>query len=163
KLGGDPKDDREIFGKGRDPQEFPNVTLSEDGKWLLVDANQGWTKTELFFAPADSNQLKLITTGKNFLYGGEIFKGNLYVLTNEAFFNFQSYTVPPAIYRVPLAGTTQKDFKAELWQKIDSDIDPAKYEVKQEWFSSKDGTKVPMFVVHKKGIQLDGNNPTLLA
>ena len=41
-------------------------------------------------------------------------------------------------------------------------IDPAAYEVKQLWYASKDGTKVPMFVFHKKGLALNGKNPTLL-
>ncbi len=41
-------------------------------------------------------------------------------------------------------------------------IDPSAYEVKQLWFASKDGTKIPMFVFHKKGIVLNGKNPTLL-
>jgi prolyl oligopeptidase PreP (S9A serine peptidase family) len=50
-----------------------------------------------------------------------------------------------------------------LWTKVDApSIDPAAYEVGQEWFQSKDGTRVPMFVVHKKGLQKNGKNPTLL-
>ena len=59
------------------------------------------------------------------------------------------------------------DFKAdnatELWARVDAPaIDPSAYEVKQVWFASKDGTKVPMFVFHKKGLALNGKNPTLL-
>jgi prolyl oligopeptidase len=50
-----------------------------------------------------------------------------------------------------------------LWAKVDApSIDASAYEVKQEWFTSKDGTRVPMFVVHKKGLQQNGKNPTLL-
>src|ERR1035441_8127814 len=47
-LGDDPSRDTLIFGEGRDPENWPNVHLSEDGRWLLIDEEQGWTKTELF-------------------------------------------------------------------------------------------------------------------
>ncbi len=50
-----------------------------------------------------------------------------------------------------------------LWTKVDApSIDPSAYEVAQEWYKSKDGTRVPMFVVHKKGLEKNGKNPTLL-
>ncbi len=91
---------------------------------------------------------------------------------DEMFFGFQSFTVPPAIYRVPLTpvkalidGTTEttRPGSPTLWTKVDApSIDPAGYDVAQEWFKSKDGTRVPMFVVHKKGIPKNGKNPTLL-
>jgi prolyl oligopeptidase len=76
----------------------------------------------------------------------------------EVFFAFHSFTVPDSIYQVDLGsrGTS-------LWSKVDAPgIDPDKYEVKQLWFDSKDGTHVPVFVFHKKGLALDGKNPTLL-
>jgi prolyl oligopeptidase len=95
--------------------------------------------------------------------------------SNEMFFGFQSFTVPPSIYRVELSGAGQQskaDEKAielgnlkqpALWAKVDApSIDPSLYQVKQEWFASKDGTRVPMFIVHKKGVQKNGSNPTLL-
>ncbi len=75
----------------------------------------------------------------------------------EAFFGFQSFTVPPSEYRVDLSTR-----KVELWDKVNAPVDPSQYEVKQVWFHSKDGTKVPMFVFHKKGLQLNGKNPTIL-
>jgi prolyl oligopeptidase len=49
-----------------------------------------------------------------------------------------------------------------LYTKPNFKINTDDYETKQEWFTSKDGTKIPMFIVHKKGIKLDGNNPLLL-
>jgi prolyl oligopeptidase len=77
---------------------------------------------------------------------------------DEIFYGFQSFTFAPSIYRYDLkTGTTS------LWAKVDApSIDPAAYDVQQEWFNSKDGTRVPMFVVHKKGLKKDGDNPTLL-
>ena len=77
---------------------------------------------------------------------------------NEAFFTFQSFTVPPSIYQLNLSSR-----ETSLWDKVEaSGIDPSAYEVKQVWFPSKDGTQIPMFVFYKKGVQLTGKNPTLL-
>jgi prolyl oligopeptidase len=79
--------------------------------------------------------------------------------SNEAFFGFQSFTVPPSIYSMNF-----KDVEAsELWARVEApSIDPSAYEVNQLWFSSRDGTKVPMFVFYKKGLVLNGKNPTVL-
>jgi len=79
--------------------------------------------------------------------------------SDEAFFGFQSFTVPPSIYVIDF--TENKE--PEVWARLDAPaIDPAAYDVNQVWFSSKDGTKVPMFVFYKKGLVLNGKNPTLL-
>jgi prolyl oligopeptidase len=302
-LGTDPDTDDKIFGEGRDPEDWPNVHLSPDDRWLLIDVEQGWTKSELFLMDLKKDTPPTrITTGKNFLYHGEVYDGKIYITTNEdapryrvfitdagnyerdvwkelipqadavlqgvgvyggklfaqyeqnassqlklfdldgkkvsdialpaigtvfgsdgrwnrdeMFYGFQSFTVPPSIYRVDLRalGTQSNDpqglkpaslsdasgatgsralsnptqetgdtpgsalskptqetgdiapsrGKAEpvLWAKVDApSIDPSAYEVKQEWFHSKDGTRVPMFIVHKKGLQQNGKNPTLL-
>ena len=243
-LGTDPSKDPLIFGEGRNPEWWPDVTLSEDDRWLIIDEEQGWTKTEMFLKDLTSNDPPLkITAGKEFLYGAEFFAGKLYITTNEdaphyrvfvadaahanrenwkeiipqsdavlqdasvtggkllaqyehnatselklfaldgqkladvplpaigdvfsasgrydrneIFFGFQSFTVPPSIYRVDL-----NDVKSVLWAKVDApSIDPSAYEVRQVWYSSKDGTKVPMFIVSKKGLEQNGKNPTLL-
>src|SRR5208282_4393448 len=89
---------------------------------------------------------------------GSVFSASGRYDRNEIFFGFQSFTVPPSIYRVALT-----DVKSALWAKVDAPpIDPSAYEVQQVWYTSKDGTKVPMFVVSKKGIEKNGKNPTLL-
>src|ERR1022692_2859776 len=243
-LGSDPAADPLIFGEGRDPEWWPNVSLSEDGRWLLIDEEQGWTKTKLFLQDLSTKTPPVeITTGKDFRYGADFFEGKLYITTNEdapryrvfvvdaadpkrenwkeiipqtdavlqgasvtggklfaqyehnatselklfaldgkkladislpaigdvfsvsgrydrdeMFFGFHSFTVPPSIYRVELGNV-----KSSLWAKVDApSIDPAAYDVQQVWYTSKDGTKVPMFVVSKKGIEKNGKNPTLL-
>jgi len=243
-LGADPAHDPLIFGEGRNPEWWPDVSLSDDGRWLLIHEGQGWTKTEMFLKDLTSKDPLLeITTGKNFLYGADFYEGKLYITTNEdaphyrvfvadtanpkrenwkeiipqtdavlqgvsvtggkllahyehtatselklftlgghkladislpaignvfgasgrydrneIFFGFQSFTVPPSIYRVDLS-----DVKSALWAKVDApSIDSAAYDVQQVWYTSKDGTKVPMFVVGKKGIEKNGKNPTLL-
>ena len=77
--------------------------------------------------------------------------------SNEAFYSFNSYNVPPTVYRYDVATGTQS-----VWFAAKAPIDSAKYEVKQVWYTSKDGTKIPMFLAHAKNIKLDGSNPTLL-
>jgi prolyl oligopeptidase len=248
-LGADPAGDPLIFGEGRDPESWPNINLSEDGRWLLIDEEHGWTKTELFLKDLTSKNPPVeITVGKDFLYIADFFAGKLYITCNEdaphyrvfvadaanpkrenwkelipqtddvlqnaavtggkllaqyqhnatsqlklfaldgkkladiplpaigdvfgtsgkydrdeIFFGFQSFTVPPSIYRVDLTNVKGADVKSALWAKVDApSIDPSAYEVQQVWYSSKDGTKVPMFIVGKKGIEKNGKNPTLL-
>jgi prolyl oligopeptidase len=248
-IGSDPAHDPLIFGEGLNPQDVPNVTLSEDDRWLLIDVSEGWTKSEMYLLDLQSKTPPLeITTGKNFLYGAEFFEGKLYITTNEdaphyrvfvadagnpkrehwkeiipqtdavlqgasvagskllthyehnatselklfgrdgkkladiplpaignvfavsgrfdrneIFFGFQSFTVPPSIYRADLTKVELSDIKSALWAKVDApSIDHSAYDVEQLWYTSKDGTKVPMFVVHKKGLEKNGKNPTLL-
>jgi len=273
-LGTDPESDDPVFGEGRDPEDWPNVHLSNDGRWLLIQVEQGWAKSELFLQDLKSNKpSSRLTTGKNFLYSADVYDGKVYITTNEdapryrvfvtdagnfdrdawkeiipqsdavlqsavvfggklftqyeqnassqlkifdlegrkisdislpgigsvfatggrwnrdeVFFGFQSFTTPPAIYRVDLksepqglkpasgadsGGTAESREIAKsedtskpepsLWTSVSApSIDPSAYEVSQEWCNSKDGTRVPMFIVHKKGIEKNGRNPTLL-
>jgi prolyl oligopeptidase len=248
-LGTDPTTDDKIFGEGRDPEDWPSVSLDNDGELLLITVSQGWTKTELFLMDLKKGTPPTrITTGKNFLYGATAYNGRLYITTNEdapryrvfmaeagnyerddwkeiipqgeavlqgvaawggklfaqyehnatsqlklfevdgtyfgdiqlpalgtvfassgkwnrdeIFYGFQSFTTPTEVYRYDL-----KTRATTEWAEVDApSIDPAAYDVEQEWFNSKDGTRVPMFVVHKKIVEgssfkKDGKNPTLL-
>lgn len=76
---------------------------------------------------------------------------------DQVFFAFNSYTTPGSTWRADV-----KTLEARQWWGPDVPFDSAAYETKQVWFASKDGTKVPMFVTHRKGLALDGTNPTLL-
>ncbi len=73
------------------------------------------------------------------------------------FYVFTSFTVPPTIYKYDIATGS-----STLFRKPEVSFNPAAYETKQVFYTSKDGTKIPMFIVNKKGINLDGNNVTLL-
>jgi prolyl oligopeptidase len=75
----------------------------------------------------------------------------------ETFYSFSSFTTPPSTYRYDV-----KTGESKLLRQAKVKFDPADYEVKQVFYASKDGTKVPMFISHKKGLKLDGTNPTLL-
>jgi len=74
------------------------------------------------------------------------------------FYTFTSFTSPSAIYRYDIATR-----KSTLFRAPDiPDFKAADYDTQQVFFTSKDGTRVPMFIVHRKGLKLDGNNPTLM-
>ncbi|MEC4816138.1 MAG: prolyl oligopeptidase family serine peptidase [Scytonema sp. PMC 1069.18] len=75
----------------------------------------------------------------------------------ETFYSFTSFTTPNTIYRYDMVSG-----KSELFRQPNVDFNPDDYEIKQVFYQSKDGTQVPMFITHKKGISLDGNNPTFL-
>jgi prolyl oligopeptidase len=243
-LGTDPATDPPTFGEGRDPEDWPEVSLDNDGRMLLITESQGWTKTELFLMDLKKGTPPTrITTGKNFIYFGTVYNGRIYIVTNEdaprfrvfmaeagnyerddwkeiipqtggvlkdaelwggkifaqyeqnatselkvfdlggsllsnltlpaigsvftaqgkwdrdeIFYEFESFTFPRSIYRYDLETRA-----TTLWAKVDAPaIDSAAYEVQQEWYRSKDGTRVPMFLVHKKGLKREGDNPTLL-
>ncbi len=232
-----------IFGEGLHPQHWPSVSLSEDGRWMLINVFQGWTKTELKIKDLKADgAVVAVTEGKDFLYQGTVYKDAIYIHTNEdapryrvfrveaanparanwkeivperdivlqnltliggqliagyernasslvevlgldgkpindatlptigtvdsfggqwnskeAFFNFVSFTVPPTVFRYDISSG-----KTSQWGQVAAPVDSSPYEVKQVWFKSKDGTKVPMFVVHKKGLKRNRRNPTVL-
>jgi prolyl oligopeptidase len=75
----------------------------------------------------------------------------------DTFFLFSSFTEPGAAYRYDF-----KSGQSTLFRKPKIDFDGSGFETKQVFYTSKDRTRVPMFLVHKKGIRLDGTNPTLL-
>jgi prolyl oligopeptidase len=75
----------------------------------------------------------------------------------ETFFLFSSFATPPGIFRLDLITG-----KTSLWRGAKLKFDADQYEVRQVFVTSKDGTKVPLFITQKKGAKLDGSNPTLL-
>ncbi|HEU5413616.1 MAG TPA: prolyl oligopeptidase family serine peptidase [Candidatus Angelobacter sp.] len=237
--------DTEIFGHGMHPEHWPSVKLSEDGRWLLVKVEQGWARTELFLKDVQQPQAEFVAvaTGKDFLYDGELFAGDLYITTNEdsprfrvmkvacaspqrenwkeiiaesdavieesqviggrlflrgsrnavsqlrihvldgelmaevklpapgtifaslggnweseqAFLGFTSFAIPPSVYQVTM------DSRVAPWARVESGIEPEQYQAEQIWFQSKDGTRVPMFVISRKGMVRTGRTPALLS
>ena len=76
---------------------------------------------------------------------------------NEFYFSFTNYNTPSSSYKYDVAsGEYEQYWKPEI------DFNPEDYESKQVFYSSKDGTKVPMIITHKKGLELNGKNPTIL-
>jgi prolyl oligopeptidase len=242
-LGSDPTDDPLIFGQGRDPQDWPNLVMSNDGHWLSIMVEQGWTKSEVYLKVVRTNAAAVpVVIGKNFLYSAEPYNNELYILTNEdapryrvfkapintptreywheiipqsdavltslqviggqlfaryeqnaqsllkrftldgkplgeielptlgtvtdiggnydstsAFYLFSSFTVPTTIYRFDISAA-----KSTVWDLVKTRFNAGQYQTKQVWYTSKDGTRVPMFLVMRKGLKLTGRNPVLL-
>ena len=85
-------------------------------------------------------EVELPTLGSLFGVGGE-WDGN------ELFFGFSSYTVPPSVYRIDLERDEQT-----LWRRVEADVDPERFEVRQVQVESRDGTSVSMFLVQPRGL-----------
>ena len=77
--------------------------------------------------------------------------------SDEAFFQFTSFHIPTTIYRYGVA-----DGKQEVWARLNVPIESETIDVQQVWYESKDRARIPMFLVHRKGLKLDGSHPTLL-
>ncbi len=77
--------------------------------------------------------------------------------SNDVFLTFQTFHVPSTIYRYDLESGRQ-----DVWAAAATPVDPGAYAVEQVWFSSRDGTRVPMFIVHAPDVVRDGSSPTLL-
>lgn len=75
----------------------------------------------------------------------------------EVFYTFSTFTQPSTIYKYNI-----KENESELFRKSQVNFNPDEFITKQVFYNSKDGTKIPLFIVHKKGIELNGENPTLL-
>lgn len=122
------------------------------GKWLVAQYMQNASSRLKIFSLSGEHlkDIELSTLGSVYGLNGE-WDGS------EVLFGFHSYFVPPTICHYDL-----KTDKLSVFDQVKSDIDTSPYQVKQVWYESKDGTKVSMFLVHKKGLKLNGENPTLL-
>lgn len=98
----------------------------------------------------EESQVSLPGTGSVGGFGGD-------QESTEVYYAFTSFTYPTTVFRYNLESS-----ESEVVFPSNLDFDPNEYEEKQVWYNSKDGTPVSMFIVHKKGIEMDGSNPTLL-
>jgi len=245
RMGTERSEDAEIFGSSYGPEIWTDVSLSEDGRYLLFHAGHGsaadYTEvyfqdlktggpittlvkgtTAQFFAgvadgqafiqtnwkapkgrvmaadlknPALENWREVIPEGAWPIEATALVGGRLLVLytvdassrlrlyeasgklareiplptlgsvsevsgrweSNDVFFGFESYAVPQSVYHLDLAKGT-----VNTWAKPSVAIDAAEFVTEQVHYASKDGTQVPMFLVHRKKLARDGERPTLL-
>lgn len=122
-----------------------------DGKLLLTYMHDAYSKAYVYTLDGKLQQ-EVSLPGIGSISG---FSGKKE--DKQLFFSFTSFTTPNAAYKYDIASNT-----AELYRASAIDFDMNAYETKQVFYTSKDGTQVPMFIVHKKGLKMDGNNPTLL-
>ena len=81
---------------------------------------------------------------------------------NEVFFGFTSFATPATIYRIDGNADVSEAGALSIWNKLTAAVDPSDFESKQVFYPSKDGTIVPMYIIHKKGTAADGTAPGLL-
>ncbi len=126
------------------------VDLLND-QFVLSYLKDAYTKIRIYdMAGTHVRDVELPGIGSAFGFGGRR-------KDTETFYSFSSYNAPPTIYRYDM-----KTGKSAEFRRAAVKFDGTKYEVKQVFYTSKDGTKVPMFITYKKGLRLDGTNPTLL-
>lgn len=132
------------------PEVIDNVTMVNDE--LVVAYMQDAHHRLMIFAKDGKfrREIELPTIGTVGGVSGER-------TDTEMFFAFTSYTYPTTSFRYDF-----KTDKVEVFRKPDLDFDGSQFESKQVFYQSKDGTKIPLFLTYKKGIKLDGTNPTLL-
>lgn len=144
-----------------DPHNWDTIVPQSDATLLLVN----WIGGRLvcnYFADAHT-QLKVFSQDGTFVcevpLPGIGTAGGIEGAQSdtEFYFTYLSFATPPTVYRHDLLTG-----KTTLWRKPAVKFDPRVYEVRQVFYASKDGTRVPMFIVHRKGLTLDGTNPTLL-
>jgi prolyl oligopeptidase len=76
---------------------------------------------------------------------------------DEAFLQFSSFVLPSTTYRYEVASGARDE-----WARVNAPVKDTDFEVRQVWYPSKDGTRVPMFLVHRKGFKTDGTAPALM-
>jgi prolyl oligopeptidase len=246
-LGQDWRKDEEVFGVGRAREDWPNLLISNDGRWLVVEVAQGWARSEIHVLDRQQPQHGFVPVhaGVEAVAEAEFAGDQLLVRTNQDAPNFALYAVDPlrpdrtnwrlvlqeredrvlngvravagrlvvdelynassSVRLYDLDGTLQAEValpslgtlrgiggewtgdqifvgftsfaepptayvvdpeKAQATLFAHGDLPPgfdaSRYEVRQEWYTSRDGTRVSMFLVHRRGLVRDGNNPTLL-
>ena len=138
----------EIIGESEDVLEGASMIGGKLILDYLDDAKSVIRLAELDGTPA--GEVALPGMGSAWGFGGE-------QDATETFYGFSGFTRPSTLYKYDI--TTGE---STLWKQPDVDFNPDAFETKQVFYPSKDGTQIPMFLVHKKGIELDGSNPTLL-
>jgi prolyl oligopeptidase len=132
--------------------EFPIESFYPAGGKLLVEYTRNATSEVKIFSPTGKFLRELPLPALGTVNGVQARWSS-----NEVFYSFTSFPIPAAIYRFDLAKGTQ-----EVWTRPEVPIESGQFEVKQVWYSSKDGTRVPMFLFYKKGLRPDGSHPALL-
>jgi prolyl oligopeptidase len=247
RLGADVASDPKIFGDGRDLKDWPGVTLSPNGRWLAVQVEQGWSKSEVYLLdtragkptapitvvegveatfdvvellddhlylrsdqdaprgrlfsaevrhPQRAHWKEVLPQKDEILEGAAILRGQIAALYlkdassrvrlfttdgkplrevplpalgsvgalgnerrgDELFIGFTSFLTPTMILHQPLGGGGAAP--PGIWKQLAAPIDPGAFEVEQVQFTSRDGTKCPLFLVHRKGaLARDGQHP----
>lgn len=244
RLGTDPAGDPRIFGEGLGLSAWPNIVLSPNGRWLVIEVSQGWSKSELFLMDTEKGGLaEAMVSGREAMFNvADVLDDRIYVLSNEGAPRYQLFEVDPrkparaswklvipegedTLESVSVAkgalvaaylhdasskvrvfsptGALQREITlpglgtvgsvrgrhdasdvylsftsflaptkvlrhqvgtgaTAVWQALSAPVDTRGFTVEQVRYPSKDGTQIPMFLVHKQDLVRDGKNPVLL-
>jgi len=145
---GDPPPFREVI-----PQQPTAITdMSLVGNLFMVESLQD-AKSQVSIYDMRGQKIRDVELpGIGSVYGFEGKRGE-----TETFYSFSSFATPSSTYRYDVITG-----ESTLLHAPEVDFDPSDYEVQQVFFTSKDGTRVPLFITFKKGMERDGSNPTLL-
>ncbi|HWW75152.1 MAG TPA: hypothetical protein VNZ44_07145, partial [Pyrinomonadaceae bacterium] len=147
----------------RSPEQKNWKTVIAEGKDAAEDANVVGDQFIVSYLTDAHRTVKVYDLGGKFVRDIELpgigeavgFGGRR--KDKETFYSYRSFTTPATVYRYDT-----KTGKSTVFRQPKVDFNPADYETRQVFYKSKDGTRVPMFITSKKGLKLDGNNPTLL-
>jgi prolyl oligopeptidase len=132
-------------------KETLQATTIVNNKFILNYLKDAYTQVKVYDAAGKLvNEVAFPGIGSAEGFGGK-------AVDKETFYSFTGFTTPTTIYRYDV--TTGK---STVFRQPKVDFNSIDFETKQVFYASKDGTKVPMFITHKKGLKLDGNNPTYL-
>ncbi len=135
---------------GENDDVIQDVVLARD-RFLVVYLHNAYNRLSLFdLSGGFLNDIQLPTLGS---VAGLAGRRN----DDEVFYIFTSFLYPTTVLRLDLASGENS-----IYRKSEIDFDQNGYETKQVWFASKDGTQVPMFITHRRGLALDGTNPTIM-
>ena len=144
----DPEGRREIIAQSEDTLVDAGVIGGKLVAIYLEDA-----KTLVKIHDFDGNHVRNVELpgiGSAFGFNGD-------ADDSDTFYSFSSFATPPSVYHYDM-----ESGESTLMRQAEVDFEPQAYVVKQVFYTSKDGTQVPMFVAHREGLELDGTNPTLL-
>ena len=136
------------------PEEAELLSSVGTGSGKLFASYQKDVITRVYVHALDGkreNEVEMPGPGAAYGFGGNL-------ADPAVFYTFSSFNFPPAIYRYDVASKKTTRFRAPEIPSFNADD----FETKQVFYTSRDGTRVPMFITHKKGLKLDGTNPTLL-
>jgi len=147
----------------KNPSKENWKTIIPESKNVIQNVSRIGGKLIVTYLQDASSKVSVFTEDGNYLYDiklptlGTVFGFSGKNKDKETFYTFTSFTYPPIIYRYDVQNN-----KSTLFKKSNIKFNMEDYETKQIFYESKDGTKIPLFIVHKKGLKLNGNNPTLL-
>jgi prolyl oligopeptidase len=141
-----------VVPQGPDAMDFAHGSVRLVGHQLIVETmHDAHSRVTIYGLDGTlRRELTLPGTGTASGFGGE-------PDDRETFYTYTDLVTPPAIFRLDLESGVSTPYRSP---KLDFDL--STLETKQVFYPSKDGTRIPMYLVHKKGLKLDGSNPTLL-